>query len=200
MPASSHITHLNTARNSQTKKPSVTLSAAMRNLPSLFIDVTPIFLNLAGALVGALFLLFREQPRQILRHARNLRAAGMPSAGASARQSSQIAVFKRRLDEGVLRQASAIVTIYLLAVIVSTLTICTIDPFSMKQVLFEVVSAVGTVGLSLGITPSLSMASKIIIMILMFAGRVGGLSFALIIAQKKTVVPINRPTEKVMIG
>lgn len=94
---------------------------------------------------------------------------------ASARQSSQIAVFKRRLDEGVLRQASAIVTIYLLAVIVSTLTICTIDPFSMKQVLFEVVSAVGTVGLSLGITPSLSMASKIIIMILMFAGRVGGL-------------------------
>ena len=49
MPASSHITHLNTARNSQTKKPSVTLSAAMRNLPSLFTDVTPIFLDLAGA-------------------------------------------------------------------------------------------------------------------------------------------------------
>lgn len=119
---------------------------------------------------------------------------------ASARQSSQIAVFKRRLDEGVLRQASAIVTIYLLAVIVSSLVICTIDPFSMKQVLFEVVSAVGTVGLSLGITPSLSIASKIIIMILMFAGRVGGLSFALIIAQKKSAVPINRPTEKIMIG
>lgn len=119
---------------------------------------------------------------------------------ASARQSSQIAVFKRRLDEGVLRQASAIVTIYLLAVIVSSLVICTIDPFSMKQVLFEVVSAVGTVGLSLGITPSLSIASKIIIMILMFAGRVGGLSFALIIAQKKAAIPINRPTEKIMIG
>lgn len=73
MPASSHITHLNTARNSQTKKPSVTLSVAMRNLPSLFIDVTPIFLDLAGALVGALFLLFREQPRQLVGHARDLR-------------------------------------------------------------------------------------------------------------------------------
>ena len=70
MPASSHITHLNTARNSQTKKPSVTLSAAMRNLPSLFIDVTPIFIDLAGALVGALFLLLREQPRQLVGHAR----------------------------------------------------------------------------------------------------------------------------------
>ena len=73
MPASSHITHLNTARNSQTKKPSVTLSAAMRNLPSLFIDVTPIFLDLAGALVGALLLLLREQPRQLVGHARDLR-------------------------------------------------------------------------------------------------------------------------------
>lgn len=82
MPASSHITHLNTARNSQTKKPSVTLSAAMRNLPSLFIDVTPIFLDLVDALV----LLLREQPRQLVRHARDLRAAGMPSVGASARQ------------------------------------------------------------------------------------------------------------------
>ena len=65
--------HLNTARNSQTKKPSVTLSAAMRNLPSLFIDVTPIFLDLTHALLGALFLLFREQPRQLVGHARDLR-------------------------------------------------------------------------------------------------------------------------------
>lgn len=73
MPASYYITHLNTARNSQTKKLSVTLSAAMRNLPSLFIDVTPIFIDLAGALVGALFLLFREQPRQLVGHARDLR-------------------------------------------------------------------------------------------------------------------------------
>lgn len=89
MPASSHITHLNTARNSQTKKPSVTLSAASRNLPSLFIDVTPIFLDLAGAFLGALLLLFREQPRQLVGHARDLRAAGMPSAGASTRQPSR---------------------------------------------------------------------------------------------------------------
>ena len=71
--AIAYITHLNTARNSQTKKPSVTFSAAMRNLPSLFIDVTPIFLDLAGAILGALFLLFREQPRQLVRHARDLR-------------------------------------------------------------------------------------------------------------------------------
>lgn len=57
MPASSHITHLNTTRNSQTKKPSVTLSATLRNPPSLFIDVTPIFLDLAGALLAQAALL-----------------------------------------------------------------------------------------------------------------------------------------------
>lgn len=66
------MTHLNTARNSLTKKPSVTFSAAMRNLPSLFIDVTPIFLDLAGAILGALFLLFRKQPYQLIRHSRDL--------------------------------------------------------------------------------------------------------------------------------
>lgn len=54
MPASSHVTHLNTARNSQTKKPSVTLSAAMRILPSLFIDVIPICMS-AAASVSIMF-------------------------------------------------------------------------------------------------------------------------------------------------
>ena len=73
MPAPSHITRLSTARNSQTKKPSVTFSAAMWNLPSLFIDVTSIFFDLAGIFLGALLLLFREHPRQLVRHARDLR-------------------------------------------------------------------------------------------------------------------------------
>lgn len=62
MPASSHITHLNTTRNSHTKKLSMTLSAALRNLQSFFIDVAPIFLDLAGALLAqeALLVSFNE--------------------------------------------------------------------------------------------------------------------------------------------
>lgn|GEM_PF-4371751 len=89
MPASYYITHLNTARNSQTKKPSATFSATMRNLPSLFIDVTPIFLYLAGSILGAPFLLLHEHLRQLIRHARNLRPPqralpirGRPTRGA----------------------------------------------------------------------------------------------------------------------
>lgn len=62
MPASSHITHLNTTRNSHTKKLSMTLSVALRNLQSFFIDVAPIFLDLAGALLAqeALLVSFNE--------------------------------------------------------------------------------------------------------------------------------------------
>lgn len=60
------------ARNGQTKKPSVTFSAAPRKLPSLFVDVTPIFPGLVNALLDALFLLFREQPRKL-----NARIAGL---------------------------------------------------------------------------------------------------------------------------
>ena len=63
--AIAYITHLNTAWNSQTKKPSVTLSAVLRNLPSLFIDVAPIFLDFTSAFLSALFPLFREQPHQL---------------------------------------------------------------------------------------------------------------------------------------
>lgn len=62
MPASSHITHLNTTRNSHTKKLNMTLSVALRNLQSFFIDVAPIFLDLAGALLAqeALLVSFNE--------------------------------------------------------------------------------------------------------------------------------------------
>ena len=62
-----YIAHLNTTRNSHTKKLSMTLSAALRNLQSFFIDVAPIFLDLAGALPSTLFFLFREQSRWLVR-------------------------------------------------------------------------------------------------------------------------------------
>lgn len=70
----------------------------------------------------------------------------------------------------------------------------------MKNVLFEVVSAIGTVGLSTGITTSLNEASKLVIMLMMFAGRVGGLTLALVLAEKRTHTQANRPIEKILIG
>ena len=119
---------------------------------------------------------------------------------ASARHYTHINAFKKRLDESIVKEASAITTLYIVMIMISTLVICSIQPFSMKDVLFEVVSAIGTVGLTAGITTSLGSISKIIIILLMFAGRVGGLTLALVLAEKKTNVILDRPVEKILIG
>ena len=119
---------------------------------------------------------------------------------ASARRSESVNIFKRRLSEQTLRQASAVCSIYLTAVVVCTMFICAVEPYSMKQVLFEVSSAIGTVGLSTGITAALSAASKIVLMILMYAGRVGGLTLMLVLAEKRRQVSLVRPVEDILIG
>lgn len=119
---------------------------------------------------------------------------------ASARRSESVHIFKRRLSEQTLRQASAICSIYLTAVVVATMFICAIEPYTMKTVMFEVSSAIGTVGLSVGLTPSLTMASKAVLMVLMYAGRVGGLTLMLVLAEKRKPVALVRPTEDILIG
>jgi len=121
-------------------------------------------------------------------------------AFASSRHQSHINIFKRRLDEHIVREASAIATLYVFLIICSTLFISFIQNFELKDVLFEVVSAIGTVGLSTGITMSLIDTSKLIIMLMMFAGRVGGLTLALVLAEKRTHTQTNRPIERIMIG
>jgi len=121
-------------------------------------------------------------------------------AFASSRHQSHINIFKRRLDEHIVREASAIATLYVFLIICSTLFISFIQNFELKDVLFEVVSAIGTVGLSTGITMSLNDTSKLIIMLMMFAGRVGGLTLALVLAEKRTHTQTNRPIERIMIG
>ena len=78
--------------------------------------------------------------------------------------------------------------------------ICTLDGFSITDTLFDVISAISTSGLSKGLTTELSGISKIIIIALMFGGRVGGLTLFLTFAEKKVNEPIDRPKENVIVG
>ncbi len=119
---------------------------------------------------------------------------------ASARRYGSITIFKRRLDEHTVMQASAIATIYAMGVIAAVMLINAFEPFSLTEILFEAISAIGTVGLSMGITPYLSSISEIVLMLLMFAGRVGGLSLMLVLAERRISVPIDRPAVKILIG
>lgn len=109
-------------------------------------------------------------------------------------------IFKKRLNPETVQQASAITTIYIVLVIISTIAIMKLESVGLEQALFETSSAIGTVGLTMGLTPSIGTVSKIILMLLMFIGRVGGLSFILSFSAEKVKPPIQRPIEKVMIG
>lgn len=119
----------------------------------------------------------------------------------SARRFGSITVFKRKLEPETVMQASAVFFLYIFTVTAAVILICIIEPaFSLGQILFECASAMGTSGLTLGITPSLSTASHIILMLLMYSGRIGGLSLMLVLAENRRDVPLERPTAKILIG
>lgn len=86
--------------------------------------------------------------------------------------------FGRRIDNKVISQAMALMTIYMTLFLVSGAVICSLEQQPLHICLFEAASAIGTVGLTLGITPSLGLISKIILIALMFLGRTGGLTIA----------------------
>lgn len=82
----------------------------------------------------------------------------------------------------------------------SSMIISTIENLGMKQTLFETVSALCTVGLSLGITPGLGTVSQIILILLMFIGRVGGITILIAFTNRISMIPSKLPVEKVSVG
>ena len=90
--------------------------------------------------------------------------------------------------------------IYLSLTFLSILLLCATEGASGKAVSLEVCSAVATVGLSLGMTPTLSLAGKLLLILLMYAGRIGGLSFVLLFGEKRSEPPVDRPNGKLLIG
>ncbi len=119
---------------------------------------------------------------------------------ASAKRKKDIVIFRRRIDGDSIRQASSIAFIYIMAIFAASLLLCAFENASLKAVLFETASAMGTVGSSMALTPSLSIISQIVIVLLMFGGRAGGLTLALVLAERNKVVPSEHPTEKILIG
>lgn len=113
---------------------------------------------------------------------------------------SHVTVCKKRMENEQIRQACTIVITYLAAVAAATVAICHLEQTGMGEGMFETVSAVGTVGLSMGITSTMGCVSKIILAVLMFSGRIGALSFLLVIGERKTAPPLKRPSEKIIIG
>lgn len=117
-----------------------------------------------------------------------------------AATNRECGAFKRRIPKEVVSQAYAIAVIALGVVCVQTFLLSIAEPkYSFMQILFEVVSAFGTVGLSTGITPDLSSWGKLILILTMFIGRLGPLTMATIWSFKPET-GVRYSNEKVTIG
>ena len=117
-----------------------------------------------------------------------------------AKGHSNIKVFKREISrQDVVRSFIVITTAFMLCMMAIFIMMIS-EPFSTTAIAFEVFSAFGTTGLSLGITSDLSVIGKIVIMIMMFVGRIGIFSFLFIIRGEPTKDMYKYPEAKMIIG
>ena len=119
---------------------------------------------------------------------------------ASFRRKEDPEVFGRRIGAGAVKTASTLLLMYVSLFFVGASVICLAEGLPLGACLFETASAVGTVGLTLGITPQLGLLSQCILMVLMFLGRVGGLTiiYATISGANKKMSKL--PQENITVG
>ena len=116
------------------------------------------------------------------------------------RRRDDVEGFRRRIPENAVRNAGAILFMYLTLFLTSAAAICLIDGYPLLTCMFETGSAVGTVGVTLGITAALSAPSRLILMILMFLGRVGVLTLIYAALPSGANTESRLPQEKISIG
>ena len=123
-------------------------------------------------------------------------------AGALAvfRRKKSTQLFGRRIEEGTFRSAAALFLMYLTLPVLGAVLIGAAEHLPIGTCLFETVSAIGTVGLSMGITPALGLFSRLILIGLMFFGRVGGLTLIYAAVSSKAADVSQRPVEKIIVG
>ncbi|TDX49082.1 TrkH family potassium uptake protein [Orenia marismortui] len=119
---------------------------------------------------------------------------------AKATGREDIEIYKRRLGKDIIYNALSIVLIALLLVVTVTMVLTITEDAEFLDLFFEAVSAFGTVGLSTGVTGGLSVVGRILIILTMFAGRVGPLTIAVAIGERKNKANIRYPKEKILVG
>ena len=136
-------------------------------------------------------------------------AGGMKTTTAAVLIACAVAVFRRRengryfgrrIADETVKNAVSVFLMYISLFLLGGMIISRVENLPILTSLFETASAIGTVGLTLGITPALCLVSKLILISLMFLGRVGGLTliFATLSANKNTLSKL--PLEKITVG
>ncbi len=187
------------------------LSVSQKVLASLFAGVMPRSAGFSAVDVGSM-----HQTTWVMTDALMFVGGGSASTGggikvttlavmllairAEARGDRDIEVFGRRIPPDTLRIAIAVVFIGATTVLVSTLALMQISGYRFDRVLFEVISAFATCGLSTGITPDLPDAGKYLLSALMFVGRTGTMTFAAALALRDRRRIVRFPEERPIIG
>ena len=116
-----------------------------------------------------------------------------------AKQEESISLFKRRVPNGLVSKALAIIVINLIVLMTSVLLLLVFDYGSFIESCYECVSALATVGLTKGLTPNLTIAGKVIIIITMYLGRVGPISMAIGFSQKNKKKKVVYPEQDLIL-
>lgn len=120
---------------------------------------------------------------------------------ANIRNKDEINVFDRRITPEAVRRAVSAAFINIFEIFIAVVLISVIqNDFTLTDIIFECTSAIGTVGISTGITPQLNPASQVIIIILMYIGRLTSLIFALSFVAAKPKTTTQKPMGNIMVG
>jgi len=122
------------------------------------------------------------------------------SAQAVFRRKADPQCFGRRISSEVVRNAAAILLMYIVLFLTGGIAISMAEGLPVLTCLFETASAIGTVGLTLGITPSLGLFSRLILIVLMFCGRIGGLTLVFAAFTGYAKISSKLPEEKITVG
>lgn len=136
-------------------------------------------------------------------------AGGMKTTTAAVQLLTVVAVFKgrkevdafkRQIDDSVVRTASCVATLYMFLALVSAFIMSGVEGLPIVTTLFETASAVATVGATLGITGSVSMISKLLLIALMIFGRAGSLTVLCVLSSGSKKMQTKYPAEKLQVG
>ncbi len=121
-------------------------------------------------------------------------------AFASFRGREKPTVFGRSISGSTFRKSCGVLFFNIGLALVAAILLCALQPLDPIDAAFETVSAIGTVGMSTGITQSLHSVSALAIALLMFLGRVGSVSFAVALLEKRSAPPVEYPAEEITVG
>ena len=127
-------------------------------------------------------------------------AVALLSVISTFRRKKSIECFRRRIADETSRTALCVLIMYIVLSVGSALVIAHTEGITAQYAMFEVSSAIGTVGLSFGVTPTLGALSKVILILLMFFGRAGSLTILLAFGPEHYNTPSKLPLEKVQIA